>query len=96
MQLKDGASIDCFTGSVLPVSGPFFRDIHGCQIQHFQKAVIRRKYRLAFGHFPELAVESFNEHMRSQSTFLILQFTSNISKIILPSILKMVKNQFAL
>ena len=34
--------------------------------------------------------------MRSQSAFLILQFTSNISKIILPSILKMVKNQFAL
>ena len=31
-----------------------------CQIQHFQKAVIRRKYRLAFSHFPELAVESFN------------------------------------
>ena len=23
---------------VLPVSGPFFRDIHSCQIQHFQKA----------------------------------------------------------
>ena len=45
---------------VLPVSGPFFRDIHGCQIQHFQKAVIRRKYRLAFGHFPKLTVESFN------------------------------------
>ena len=45
---------------VLPVSGPFFRDIHGCQIQHFQKAVIRRKYRLAFSHFPELTVESFN------------------------------------
>ena len=36
---------------VLPVTGLFFRDIHGCQIQHFQKAVIRRKYRLAFGHF---------------------------------------------
>ena len=45
---------------VLPVTGPFFRDVHGCQIQHFQKAVIRRKNRLAFGHFPELAVESFN------------------------------------
>lgn len=25
---------------VLPVTSPFFRDIHGCQIQHFQKAVI--------------------------------------------------------
>ena len=45
---------------VLPMASPFFRDIHGCQIQHFQKAVIRRKNRLAFGHFPKLSVESFN------------------------------------
>ena len=45
---------------VLPVTGPFFRDIHGCQIQHFQKAVIRRKNRFAFSHFPELTVEAFN------------------------------------
>ena len=36
---------------VLPVTGLFFRDIHGCQIQHFQETVIGRKYRLAFGHF---------------------------------------------
>ena len=49
---------------ILPVSGPFFRDIHGCQIQHFQKAVIRRKYRLAFSHFPELAIESLNSTYR--------------------------------
>ena len=46
--------------AVLPVTGPFFRDIHGCQIQHFQKAVIRRKNRFAFSHFPELTVEAFN------------------------------------
>ena len=45
---------------VLPVSGPFFRDIHSCQIQHFQKAVIWRKNGLAFGHFSELTIESFN------------------------------------
>ena len=45
---------------VLPVSGPFFRDIHSCQIQHFQKAVIRRKNGLAFGNFSELTIESFN------------------------------------
>ena len=45
---------------VLPVSGPFFRDIHSCQIQHFQKAVIRRENRFAFSHFPELTIESFN------------------------------------
>lgn len=45
---------------VLPVSGPFFRDIHSCQIQHFQKAVIRWENRFAFSHFPELTIESFN------------------------------------
>ena len=37
---------------VLLVTGPSFRDIHGCQIQHFQKAVIRRKniYKLQISH----------------------------------------------
>ena len=45
---------------VLPVTSPFFRDIHGCQIQHFQKAVIRRENGLAFGYFPELTVEPLN------------------------------------
>ena len=45
---------------VLPMASPFFRDIHSCQIQHFQKAIIRRENRLAFGHFPELTIESFN------------------------------------
>lgn len=45
---------------VLTVSCPFFRDVHGCQIQHFQKAVIGWKYGLALGHFSELTVKSFN------------------------------------
>ena len=45
---------------VLPMASPFFRDIHSCQIQHFQKAVIRRENRFAFSHFPELTIESFN------------------------------------
>ena len=37
-----------------------FFDIHGCQIQHFQKAIIRWKNSFVFGDFPELTVESFN------------------------------------
>ena len=45
---------------ILSVSCPFLGNVHSRKIQHFQKAVIRRKNRLAFGHFPELAVESFN------------------------------------
>ena len=45
---------------VLPMASPFFRDIHSCQIQHFQKAVIRWENRFAFSHFPELTIESFN------------------------------------
>ena len=36
---------------VLPVSGPFFRDIHSCQIQHFQKAVIREYSCAMKSHF---------------------------------------------
>lgn len=45
-------------------------------------------------HLPELAFLILGTYFTAP--FLILQFTSNISKIILPSILKMVKNQFAL
>ena len=29
---------------VLAVACPFLRDIHHCQIQHFQQAVVGRKY----------------------------------------------------
>ena len=47
-------------GGTITVSSPFLRDIHHCQIQHFQKAVIRRKDRLGFCHFPKLPVEAFN------------------------------------
>lgn len=50
---------------VLPVTGPFFRDIHGCQIQHFQKAVIRRKNRFAFGHFPEMCYENVGNSVKA-------------------------------
>ena len=43
---------------VLTATGPFFRDVLHSQIQHFEKAVIGRKYGLCFGHFLELSVES--------------------------------------
>ena len=44
---------------ILPVSSPFFRDIHHGQIQHFQKTVIRRKYRFRFSDLSELTIKSF-------------------------------------
>ena len=72
---------------VLPVTGPFFRDIHGCQIQHFQKAVIRRKYRLAFSHFPKLTVESFNGICGINQTsysFWILEISGQCCPVIMP------------
>lgn len=47
------------------MTGPFFRDIHGCQIQHFQKAVIRRKNRFAFGHFPEMCYENVGNSVKA-------------------------------
>ena len=42
---------------VLPPAGPFLRNIHHGQIQHFQQAVIRREDRFCLGHFPELSVK---------------------------------------
>ena len=72
---------------VLPVTGPFFRDIHGCQIQHFQKAVIRQKNGLAFGHFPELTVESFNGIRginQPSYSFWILEISRQDCPVIMP------------
>ena len=45
---------------ILPVSSPFFCDIHHGQIQHFQKTVIRRKYRFGFGDLSDLTIKSFD------------------------------------
>ena len=45
---------------VLPPSGPFFRNIHHSQIQHFQQAVIGRKDGFSFGYLAELAVKALN------------------------------------
>lgn len=45
---------------ILSVSGPFFRDIHHGQIQHFQEALIGREYRLRFRDLPQLLVKSLD------------------------------------
>lgn len=37
---------------VLAMTSPFLRDVHHCQIQHFEQAVIGRKDRLGFRDFP--------------------------------------------
>ena len=56
---------------VLPVSSPFFRDIHGCQIQHFQKAVIRRKNSFASwtnkNRLPDRLLKDLIEHFSSKT-----------------------------
>ena len=39
---------------VLPPAGPFLRNVHHGQIQHFQQAVIRRKDRFCLGYFPNV------------------------------------------
>ena len=33
-------------------SCPFLRDVHHRQVQHFEKAVVRRKDRSGLGYFP--------------------------------------------
>lgn len=45
---------------ILPTSGPFFRNVHHDQIQHFQQAVIGRKHRFGLGHLVQLAVEALD------------------------------------
>ena len=69
---------------VLPVTGLFFRDIHGCQIQHFQKAVIRRKYRLAFSHFPKLTVDGICGINQTSYSFWILEISGQCCPVIMP------------
>ena len=44
---------------VLSATSPFFRDVLHSQIQHFEKAVISRKYGLCLSHFLQLPVEAF-------------------------------------
>lgn len=39
---------------------PFFCDVSSRDIQHFEQAVICRKYAFVFGHFSQLAVEPFD------------------------------------
>ena len=44
---------------VLTATSPLFCDVLHSQIQHFEKAVIGRKYGLRFGNFLDLSVEAF-------------------------------------
>ena len=44
--------------SVLPTSGPFFRNIHHSQIQYFQQTIISRKHRFGLGYLAQLTVET--------------------------------------
>ena len=44
---------------VLSATGPLFCDVLHGQIQHFEKAVISRKYGLCLSHFLQLPVEAF-------------------------------------
>jgi len=44
---------------VLPPTGPFFRNVHHSQIQHFQQAVVRWEDGFGLGNLSKLAVEPF-------------------------------------
>ena len=41
-------------------SCPFLRDVHHRQVQHLEKAVVRRKDRSGLGYFPQLPIKPFN------------------------------------
>ena len=42
---------------VVPVTGPFLRDIHCRKVKELQETVIRRKYRAALGDLTQLTIE---------------------------------------
>lgn len=72
---------------ILTVAGPFFSDIDHCQVQHFQKAVIRWEYSLGFRYFPKLAVEPFDGVSRIDQTadgFRILEIRGQNWPFLLP------------
>lgn len=72
---------------ILAMPGPFLRNIHHSQIQHFQLTVIRRKNGLGFGHFPRLLVKSFDCVRRidqAASRFQILKISVQIYPVIPP------------
>ena len=74
---------------VLTVTGPFLCDIDHCQIQHFQKAVIRGKYRLRFRYFPKLPIESFDGIRcidQAADCFRILEISRQIRPVLVPGL----------
>ena len=54
---------------VLTATGPFFRDVLHSKIQHFEKAVICRKYGLCFGDLLQLAVKTLSERTAPLLTY---------------------------
>ena len=53
---------------ILTMTGPFLRDIHHRQIQHFQQAVFGGKYGLGLCDFSKLTVKSFDRIRRIDQT----------------------------
>ena len=51
----------CVDHAPVPLpSCPFLRDVHHRQVQHLEKAVVRRKDRSGLGYFPQLPIKPFN------------------------------------
>lgn len=72
---------------VLAVPRPFLGDIHSCQIQHFQQAVIRWKYRFRFGNFPKLTVKALNSIgsiNEPSDSFRILEISGESCPVVMP------------
>ena len=53
---------------ILPTSGPFFRNVHHDQMQHFQQAVIGRKHRFGLGHLMQLTVGALDDERTTDAS----------------------------
>ena len=52
---------------VLTAAGPLFGNIHHCQIQHFEQALISRKHGFRFCYLAKLAVKNLQLHWSYKS-----------------------------
>ena len=67
---------------VLPPTCPLFRNIHHCQIQHFQQTAICRENALGFCNLPQLPIKAFDRvrGMDTSSTSVICFSSKNSIK----------------
>ena len=72
---------------ILPTTGPFFRNIHRCKIEHFQQAFVARKNSFIFCYLTQLSVKGFDRIRcvnQASDRFRILEIGRKKRPVIVP------------